>query len=224
MQFLTPENRKVLAYLRRYQDETILVVANLSHLAQQTQLDLSEFMGYRPVDLFGRVEFTPVDRQRLLLYAQSPRLLLVLPGDQPGVPADLPGPGLPRSPTLNETEESLFGKRENWVVLEAVLLDYIKGSAGSAARPGIAWAAEIQDIVPMHFENRTAYVVLLLVDYPEGEPETLQHTPVDGGRRSGRMRSKTNTRRRSWPASSRAAGTTAISSMTPWSTAISTAS
>jgi maltose alpha-D-glucosyltransferase/alpha-amylase len=60
IKFLQPENRKILAFLRRYQDQNILVVANLSRSAQQTQLDLSEFTGWRPVDIFSRVEFAPI--------------------------------------------------------------------------------------------------------------------------------------------------------------------
>ena len=45
LEFLHPDNRKVLAFLRRYEDETILVVANLSRFAQSAELDLSAFEG-----------------------------------------------------------------------------------------------------------------------------------------------------------------------------------
>lgn len=57
MEFLYPENRKVLAYLRRYKGEIILVVANLSRFVQPVELDLSEFRGWTPVEMIGRVEF-----------------------------------------------------------------------------------------------------------------------------------------------------------------------
>lgn len=55
--FLHPENRKVLAYLRRYKEEVILVTANLSRFVQPAELDLSEFNGWNPVEMLGRVEF-----------------------------------------------------------------------------------------------------------------------------------------------------------------------
>ena len=77
IEFLQPENHKVLAFLRRYQGETILVIANLSHLGQQTQLDLTEFTGCRLINLFGPVEFTPVTESKYPLYTQSLRILLV---------------------------------------------------------------------------------------------------------------------------------------------------
>ncbi|MBX3412287.1 MAG: maltose alpha-D-glucosyltransferase [Pirellulales bacterium] len=60
MQFLYPTNRKVLAYLRRYEEDVILVVANLSRFVQPAELDLSEFAGRTPVELFGHVQFPPI--------------------------------------------------------------------------------------------------------------------------------------------------------------------
>lgn len=60
LQFLNPENPKVLAYLREDENETILVVANLSRFPQFAELDLSKFRGRQPVELFGSTEFPPI--------------------------------------------------------------------------------------------------------------------------------------------------------------------
>ena len=57
LEFLKPENRKVLAYLRRFEGDTILCVANLSHIVQPVQLDLSPFAGLIPVEMIGYTEF-----------------------------------------------------------------------------------------------------------------------------------------------------------------------
>jgi maltose alpha-D-glucosyltransferase/alpha-amylase len=57
LRFLHPGNRRILAYLREHEDETLLVVANLSRYAQWTELPLGEFEGRVPVELFGSVEF-----------------------------------------------------------------------------------------------------------------------------------------------------------------------
>ena len=56
MEFLSPDNRKVLAFIRRYQDEVVLIVANLSRFVQGVTLDLSEFKGMTLIEMFGRVE------------------------------------------------------------------------------------------------------------------------------------------------------------------------
>src|SRR5512138_2917016 len=57
IEFLYPDNRKVLAFIRRYENESILVIANLSRFSQYVQLDLSSVRGSIPVELFGRSEF-----------------------------------------------------------------------------------------------------------------------------------------------------------------------
>ena len=63
MKFFDPSNRKVLAYLREYQDERVLCVANLSRFAQPVDLDLSEAEGTVPVEMLGYVDFPAIERQ-----------------------------------------------------------------------------------------------------------------------------------------------------------------
>ena len=69
LEFLHPENRKVLAYIRDYQSpdglqsETILCVANLSRFAQPVALDLARFVGRQPVEMLGYVPFPEIGAQ-----------------------------------------------------------------------------------------------------------------------------------------------------------------
>jgi maltose alpha-D-glucosyltransferase/alpha-amylase len=69
--FLYPANRKILAYLREYSDETgeevILCVSNLARTAQAVELDLSVFAGRTPVDLVGGAAFPTVGQFNYLL-------------------------------------------------------------------------------------------------------------------------------------------------------------
>jgi maltose alpha-D-glucosyltransferase/alpha-amylase len=58
--FLKPGNRKVLAYLREYGEDSILCVANLSRSAQPVELNLPEFKGRVPVEMLGRTTFPPI--------------------------------------------------------------------------------------------------------------------------------------------------------------------
>lgn len=57
IEFLRPANRSVLAYVRRYMGEIILIAANLSRFVQPVELDLSEFRDRIPVEMIGRTEF-----------------------------------------------------------------------------------------------------------------------------------------------------------------------
>ncbi len=67
LRFLHPENRTVLAFLREHEGETILVVANLSRFAQYVELDLREFAGGVPTELFGMTPFPRIGELPYLL-------------------------------------------------------------------------------------------------------------------------------------------------------------
>jgi maltose alpha-D-glucosyltransferase/alpha-amylase len=67
LRMLEPENRKVLVYLREYRDETLLIVNNLSRQAQAVEIDLLEFAGRVPVELFGNSAFPGIGELPYLL-------------------------------------------------------------------------------------------------------------------------------------------------------------
>jgi maltose alpha-D-glucosyltransferase / alpha-amylase len=64
---LAPENRRVLAFLRRWQDEVILCVNNLARHAQYVELDLSEFDGWSPMELWSGQAFPTISTRPYLL-------------------------------------------------------------------------------------------------------------------------------------------------------------
>ncbi len=67
LEFLRPQNRKVLAYIRREGDDVILCVANLARTAQPAELDLSAFEGLVPVEMLGYTEFPRIERRPYFL-------------------------------------------------------------------------------------------------------------------------------------------------------------
>jgi maltose alpha-D-glucosyltransferase/alpha-amylase len=58
--FLRPGNRKILAYLREFGEDSILCVANLSRSAQPVELNLASYKGRVPVEMLGRTAFPPI--------------------------------------------------------------------------------------------------------------------------------------------------------------------
>ncbi|MFO7031963.1 maltose alpha-D-glucosyltransferase, partial [Limnospira fusiformis CCALA 023] len=66
-ELLHPENRKVLAFVRTYSGEHILVVANLSRFVQSVELDLTPFQGMVPVEIFGRNHFPKIGESSYFL-------------------------------------------------------------------------------------------------------------------------------------------------------------
>jgi len=67
LEFLHPDNAKVLAFLRKTDNETVLVVVNLSRFAQSVELDLSRFSGCRLVEIFSRNPFPTIKKSRYVL-------------------------------------------------------------------------------------------------------------------------------------------------------------
>jgi maltose alpha-D-glucosyltransferase/alpha-amylase len=63
IEFLNPSNRKVLAYLRHYEGDRVLCVANLSRFSQPVELDLSALVGMTPMEMLGYTEFPPIGTQ-----------------------------------------------------------------------------------------------------------------------------------------------------------------
>jgi maltose alpha-D-glucosyltransferase/alpha-amylase len=64
---LDAANRRVLVFLRRYKDELILCVNNLSRFAQYVELDLREFHGMVPLELWSKNCFPPLGELPYLL-------------------------------------------------------------------------------------------------------------------------------------------------------------
>ena len=58
--FLKPTNRKILAYLREYEDDLLLCVVNLARSAQPVELDLSQHKGLIPTEVMGRAAFPSI--------------------------------------------------------------------------------------------------------------------------------------------------------------------
>ncbi|QIF04871.1 maltose alpha-D-glucosyltransferase [Roseimicrobium sp. ORNL1] len=71
LEFLHPDNAKILAFIRRHEDEIVLIVANLSRFTQYVEVNLSQFAGLVPEEMFGHTLF-PEIRQTLTPFTLGP--------------------------------------------------------------------------------------------------------------------------------------------------------
>jgi maltose alpha-D-glucosyltransferase / alpha-amylase len=67
LEFLHPENAKIVAYLRKHEEEIILVVANLSRFTQYVELDLAAYAGLTPVEMFGKTRLPELKQTHMPL-------------------------------------------------------------------------------------------------------------------------------------------------------------
>ncbi|MEJ2723101.1 MAG: putative maltokinase, partial [Deltaproteobacteria bacterium] len=183
LQFLQPENRKILAFLRQYQDESLLVVANLSRFTQYVELDLSELKGKVPVEMFGGTEFPPVGEGNYFLtlgphsfywfglVPQAIEYALQAPPEPSRIPAM----------SISDTWESVFKGRTR-SQLEGMLPDYLRRQRWFGGKARRIKSARIVDLVTVHTVQPAAFLLLTQVDYLEGDPEiyTLPLTHASG--------------------------------------------
>jgi maltose alpha-D-glucosyltransferase/alpha-amylase len=170
LEFLHPQNRAVLAFIRCCEDESILVVANLSRFVQHAELDLAAFAGQVPVELFGRVQFPPIgDLPYFLTLGPHSFYWFALQPQR----AELPSGGRTAIPLLTSPdgwEDVIRGTAAE--ALADVLLGYLHTCRWFLGKAYRALAVRVVDSVAVPFGARVGLVTLLRVDYAHHDPET----------------------------------------------------
>ena len=64
---IEPSNPRIFAHIRRFEDDLVLCVHNVARSAQAVELDLREYKGRYPVELFGRSRFPRIGELPYLL-------------------------------------------------------------------------------------------------------------------------------------------------------------
>jgi maltose alpha-D-glucosyltransferase / alpha-amylase len=168
LEFLYPENRRVLAFLRRHEDQRVLVVANLSRFTQAVELDLSAYQGMTPVELFGTTQFPTVSERPYFLslgphafywFALHPKEqaeygLVIRTGEPPTL--------------LVESWEDVFSASVR-ATLTPMLPSFLRGRRWYRSRGRTIRVAEIHDVI--RFPKTLSYLVLIRVEFTEGEPD-----------------------------------------------------
>jgi maltose alpha-D-glucosyltransferase/alpha-amylase len=185
IRFLTPANPKVLAFLRSDGNEQVLVVANLSRFAQPVELDLSEFGGATPVEMFGNVRFPAIAADGRYTLSVGPHgffwFLL-----EPATAAAAEAPSVPeirtRSVGGTPLDDPAFARG-----LEAKLPRLLPRRRWFVSKARSIRAAHVVDRFDLSDGAGAAdthrVVFLIQVEFTEGEPDVyalpLSVTPAD---------------------------------------------
>jgi maltose alpha-D-glucosyltransferase/alpha-amylase len=176
LELLRPENRKVLVYVRRYESEQILCVANLSRFLQAVELDLSKWKGMVPVELFSGNEMPVVGEAPYFLtlgphsfywFSMQPRAMPNIQSDGAQAAATVP-----EIRVTGDWESALVGAAKER--LEAVLLGHIRNRRWFAGKARRLKSAQISDLIPVPGVAGGAYVSAVVISYSEGDPDTYQ--------------------------------------------------
>ena len=169
LEFLYPENRRVLAFVRSFEDERVLVVANLSRFAQCTELDLAKYQGLIPRELFGKNEFPAIaDRPYFLSLAPHAFYWFDLRPREASQETLRIRTGAP--PTIAvESWENVFSDSVR-ATLNGMLPAFLRGRRWFRGKTRPIRLAEIDEVIP--FPKSHAYLLLVRLEYTDGEPET----------------------------------------------------
>jgi maltose alpha-D-glucosyltransferase/alpha-amylase len=186
LEFLYPANRKVLAFVRRHEQEQVLVVANLSRYSQCVELDLSAFRGQVLVELFGQNEFPAVgDRPYVLTLGPHSFYWFTLEAPRRAVQIrtedEVPALALAGGP-----DSLLRGRaRESLDRLLPELL--VRGRWFRRSERRLKSAA-VADAIPV---NEAGHLALVHVEYHDGDPETyLVPLAIATGERAQEVRQR----------------------------------
>jgi maltose alpha-D-glucosyltransferase/alpha-amylase len=173
LEFLHPENRRVLAYLRSDGEQSVLIVANLSRFAQFVELDLSRFKGSEPVELSGQTHFPPIGELPYLL-TLGPHAVywLAIEGpreDGAAAPGDDVAPAIAAAGPL----DAIIAGRAR-AELERALVRFLPTRRWFAGKARRIRAVSVTDALPLAGPRAgpPARVLMARVDFIEGESET----------------------------------------------------
>jgi maltose alpha-D-glucosyltransferase / alpha-amylase len=174
LEFLTPENAKVLVYLRQYEDDTVLVVANLSRFVQYAELDLSRFRGMVPIEMFGQTKFPPIGELPYFLTLGPHSFYWLKLELREGAEALLPHGPLPISRIKGDWLNVFRGKARS--KLESSLPRFMKAHRWFGGKARTIQGAAILEVISVSGggADLPLRLVLIEISYVDGEPEIYQ--------------------------------------------------
>jgi maltose alpha-D-glucosyltransferase/alpha-amylase len=170
IEFLFPDNAKVLAFLRQYEGETILVVVNLSRFAQPVELDLSRFDGCALMEVFSQNYFPPIRKAPYVItlgphahywFVLRPQTAAARARRKRVVPTIRIEPNI----------ETLIANNQRALFEREILPEYIRTCRWFGGKARTIRAVQITEEIPISTEANAARLWFLEVSYLEGATE-----------------------------------------------------
>ncbi|HZT77368.1 MAG TPA: maltose alpha-D-glucosyltransferase [Vicinamibacterales bacterium] len=176
LEFVSCPNRKVLAYLRRDDKETILVVSNLSRTVQPAALDLRSFAGLTPVEMGGLTEFPRIgDDPYFLTLGPYASYWFTLQQEPMQMAARVTTAPDPNAATLESLYSLLVGP--DWtnvldsgtrtVIERHALVPFLQRQRWFVARAPVH-QARFTDWTPIRSAASPAFITIVSVEYTDG--------------------------------------------------------
>lgn len=178
IQFVYMENAKILAFTRTYDNEIMLVVANLSRFSQAAELFLETYKGFAPIEILSRNRFPVIKEDLPYFFTLGPYASQVFLLEKAH-------PELADEARLHLIEIDEWKELLDEPVIEQlenrILPDYIMKLRWFGGKGKGPENFRIIDHATIGLEEGTAFLLLIEVSYHDGLPETYQ-LPVAFGK------------------------------------------
>ncbi len=170
IEFLSPSNSKIIAYTRIYKEEKILVLGNLSRFSQPAELDLEDFKGYTPVEVFSHNRF-PKITERPYLFTLSPYgyYWFALEKERERIE------GKSKIPVLKiDNWNNLLKNRILQKLSGQILPPYLEHRRWFESAGRILQDITVKESIEIRIKDLPTRIIILEVSYNEGLPEFYQ--------------------------------------------------
>ena len=167
--FIDANNSKILAFTRRYEEQIILVIINLSRYSQQAELDLSEYEGYVPTEIFSRNDFATIGHEPYMFPLQFKNYFWF----------ELRKPQEDEIIEAMSLDYRLDISSRKWSTmppdtvdsLTSLMSEYIRKNRWFRGKAKKIKTIEIQDILTITSQDINAYLLMIETSYVEGKNE-----------------------------------------------------
>jgi maltose alpha-D-glucosyltransferase/alpha-amylase len=174
------DNPKVLAFTRTYEDQVLLIIVNLSKYSQPAEIDLPDFKGYVPVEVFSKNKFPPVREGAPYFFTLSPHSYqwFELRKAYPNVEQRSSLPHL-----RADSWEDLMSSALRQQLESDILPHYLSTTKWFMGKERAMHTVSIIEQVPITLPEGAASLWLLEVAYESGLPELYQLPVLFGSRK-----------------------------------------
>ena len=172
--FLEPDNPKIMAFTRCYQEQCILVVANFSRYVQYVELDLSDHEGAVPVEVFGNTAFPAIKAHVDYPLTLGPHSFYWFSLHRRGTldADDAPPTDADRLPLLETRRSWKEVLDDSAKVLTPLLPAYMRLQRWFGGKGRRIKKAAIIEMLPVQGIDLEAFLLLVQLAYTDGSDET----------------------------------------------------
>ncbi|MFH1061367.1 MAG: maltose alpha-D-glucosyltransferase [Candidatus Omnitrophota bacterium] len=170
IKFLYPDNSKVLCFIREYKNESILIVINLSRFSQSVDLDLKEYSGFVPEEVFSQNNFSIIKDHPYPITLGPHNHFWFLLKKQEITSAET----LQKSPKirLEKSWEEIFNLKNIRKLEAEILPQYLNGCRWFGGKSRTIRTIRISDIISFDHEKDVVKLLFVNITYTLGVPET----------------------------------------------------